>query len=136
MYAGGGQDRGSALRRRDNWQLALEVVVLKLLSVELVIDFEKTLLDNDFSIKRSKSMTDSIHDHEIMRKMIKSGRTHTCDTLRLAIGDWFWQTTQFHTCSTENLSADGLIAFLAEQRKFCSNDIGFRVNEGAIYDDA
>ena len=81
-------------------------------------------------------MADSIHGHEVMRKMIESGETYTHDTLRHAIGEWFGQTAKFHTCSTESMSADGLIAFLAEKRKFYSNDIGFRVNEDAICDDA
>lgn len=81
-------------------------------------------------------MAESTHGHEVMRKMIESGKTYTHDTLRTAIGDWFGQTARFHTCSTENMSADVLIAFLAENRKFYSNDVGFRVNEDAICDDA
>jgi len=81
-------------------------------------------------------MTESIHGHEVMRKMIESGETYTQDTLRIAIDDWFGRTARFHTCSAENMVADELIAFLSERRKFFSDDSGFRVNEDEICDDA
>ena len=81
-------------------------------------------------------MAKSTHGHEVMRKMIESGKTYTHDTLRTAIGDWFGQTARFHTCSTEDMTADELIAFLAERRKFFSEGAGFRVNEAEICDDA
>jgi len=81
-------------------------------------------------------MTDSIHGHEVMRKMIESGKTYTYDTLRTAIGNWSGQTARFHACSIENMSADGLIAFLAEKRKFHSNDAGFKIIDDAICGDA
>jgi len=81
-------------------------------------------------------MTESIHGHEVMRKMIESGETYTQDTLRIAIDDWFGGTARFHTCSAENMTADKLLAFLAERHKFHSEDSGFRVNEDEICDDA
>ena len=81
-------------------------------------------------------MTESIHGHEVMRRVIESGETYTQNTLRTAISDWFGGTARFHTCSTENMTADELIFFLAERRKFTSNDAGFRVNEDEICDDA
>ncbi len=81
-------------------------------------------------------MTESIHGHEVMRKMIESGKTYTQDTLRTAIDEWFGGTARFHTCSTENMTADELIVFLAERRKFYPDETGFRVNEDEICDDA
>ena len=81
-------------------------------------------------------MTESIHGHEVMRKMIDLGETYTQDTLRNAIGDWFGGTARFHTCSAENMTANELISFLAERRKFYSEDSGFWVNEDEICDDA
>ena len=81
-------------------------------------------------------MTEGIHGHEVMRKMIDSGETYTQDTLRTAIDDWFGGTARFHTCSIENMTAGELIAFLTERRKFFSDDTGFRVNEDEICDDA
>ena len=43
---------------------------------------------------------------------------------------------RFHTCSTENMTADELISFLAERRKFYSDETGFRVDEDEICEDA
>ena len=81
-------------------------------------------------------MGESIHGHEVMRKMIESGEAYTQSSLRTAINNWFGGTARFHTCSAENMPADELIAFLAERRKFFSDDTGFRVNEDKICDDA
>ena len=81
-------------------------------------------------------MPESLHGHEVMRKMIESGHAYTRDSLRIAITAWFGETARFHTCSAENMTADELIAFLAARHKFYSDDVGFRVNEDEICDDA
>ena len=81
-------------------------------------------------------MTDSIHGHEVMRKMIDSGQVYTEDSLRIAIEQWFGQSARFHTCSADGMTADELIVFLAARRKFYSEDEGFKVNEAEICDDA
>ena len=81
-------------------------------------------------------MTESVHGHEVMRKMIESGEAYTQVSLRIAINNWFGETARFHTCSADNMTADELIAFLAERRKFYSDDTGFRVDETEICDDA
>lgn len=81
-------------------------------------------------------MTDSIHGHEVMRKMIESDKDYTSDTLRIAIGNWFGETARFHACSTDNMTADQLIVFLTEKSKFYSTDSGFRVNQDEICDHA
>ena len=85
---------------------------------------------------KSDSTSKSIHGHEVMRKMIESGDTYTQDTLRAAIDRWFGETARFHTCSTENMTTDELISFLAERRKFYSEKTGFRVDEDEICEDA
>ena len=81
-------------------------------------------------------MTDSIHGHEVMRKMIDSRQVYTEDSLRVAIAQWFGEAARFHTCSAEAMTADELIAFLAERRKFYSEDEGFKVSEKEICDNA
>jgi len=81
-------------------------------------------------------MPENIHGYEVVREIIGSGNLYTNNTLQSANDDWFGQTAQFYICSTENISADRLIAFLAEKRKFHSNDNGFKVNETAICNDA
>ena len=81
-------------------------------------------------------MTESIHGHEVFRKMIESSEAYTQDSLRTAIDDWFGETARFHTRSADNMTVDELIAFLAARRKFFSNETGFRINEDEICDDA
>ena len=71
-----------------------------------------------------------------MRKMIDSGQVYTEDSLRNAINQWFGEEARFHTCSSDGMTADELIAFLAARRKFYSEDSGFKVNEEEICDDA
>jgi probable metal-binding protein len=81
-------------------------------------------------------MSESIHGHEVMRKMIDSGQAYTEDLLRAAIANWFGETARFHTCSADGMTADELISFLAKRHKFYSEDEGFKVNEAEICDDA
>ena len=81
-------------------------------------------------------MTESIHGHAVMQKMIDSGQVYTEDSLRTAIAQWFGGRARFHTCSAEGMTADELIVFLAERRKFYSADEGFKADEGEICDDA
>ena len=81
-------------------------------------------------------MEESIHGHKVMQKMIDSGQVYTEDSLRAAIAQWFGLSARFHTCSAEAMTADELIAFLAERRKFYSEEEGFKVNEDEICDDA
>lgn len=81
-------------------------------------------------------MTDSIHGHEVMQKMIDSGQVYTEDSLRDAIKQWFGPSARFHTCSADGMTSDELIAFLAARRKFYSEDEGFKVNEAEICADA
>ncbi|MBU1050745.1 YecH family protein [Candidatus Bipolaricaulota bacterium] len=81
-------------------------------------------------------MTDSIHGHEVMRKMIDSGRVYTEETLQSAITKWFGESARFHTCSAEGMTSAQLIAFLASRRKFYSEGTGFKVDEGEICNDA
>ena len=81
-------------------------------------------------------MSDSIHGHDVMRKMIEADTTYTEASLKTAIDTWFGPEARFHTCSAENMTANELIAFLAERKKFFAEGTGFRVDEGEICDDA
>lgn len=54
--------------------------------------------------------------------MIASGAQYTRASLREAIIQQFGADTRFYTCSASDLSAEGLIDFLAERGKF--NDAG------------
>ena len=81
-------------------------------------------------------MAQSIHGHDVMRKMIESGKVYSEESLRTSVAEWFGATARFHTCSAENMTIDELIAFLAERSKFTTEDGGFRVNEAEICEDA
>lgn len=81
-------------------------------------------------------MTQSVHGHDVMRKMIDSGIVYSQESLHDAIVEWFGADARFHTCSAENMTAADLIAFLAQRSKFLSEEGGFRVNEDEICDDA
>lgn len=58
-------------------------------------------------------MPQSIHGHEVMRRMIDSKLSYTRETLRAAIVEGFGEDAHFHTCSAKDMSADELIAFLS-----------------------
>lgn len=67
-------------------------------------------------------MSNEVHGHEVMKMMITSGENYTRASLRAAIISQFGADTRFYTCSASDLTADGLIDFLAERGKF--NDAG------------
>ncbi len=81
-------------------------------------------------------MAQSIHGHEVMRKMIDSGQVYTKESLHLAIASWFGESARFHTCSANDMTAEALITFLSARSKFYSEGVGFKVNEAEICDDA
>lgn len=67
-------------------------------------------------------MSNEVHGHEVMKMMITSGENYTRASLREAIISQFGADARFYTCSASDLTADGLIDFLAERGKF--NDAG------------
>jgi probable metal-binding protein len=66
--------------------------------------------------------------------MIDSGRSFTAPELALAIADRFGPDARFHTCSADDLDAQGLIDFLAARGKFLADPIvpGLRIDEDAV----
>jgi probable metal-binding protein len=66
-----------------------------------------------------------IHGHEVMLMMLDSGSAYTRESLRQAILDRFGPEARFFTCSAENLTAEGLVEFLAERGKFVPGTAGF-----------
>lgn len=54
----------------------------------------------------------SIHAHEVMEMMIRSGNRHSRETLVAAIEERFGEGATFHACCAEGMSADELIEFL------------------------
>lgn len=60
----------------------------------------------------------SIHGHEVLHMMLADGQAHTPESLARAIEERFGAAARFHTCSAENLTAAGLVEFLAARGKF------------------
>ena len=74
----------------------------------------------------------SIHGHEVLQMMISSGESYTVATVEAAIIDRFGKEVRFHTCSSENLSAAELVAFLQKKGKFIAAEEGFNTHESKI----
>lgn len=77
-------------------------------------------------------MSTSIHGHEVMQMMLTHGGSFTRDSLRQAIHDTFGVEARFHTCSTEGMDADQLIAFLERKGKFVDESDGFQTRADRI----
>ena len=80
-------------------------------------------------------MQESIHGHEVLQMMLASGRPYTRESLRTEIMAKFGADARFHTCSADNLSADGLIDFLDQRGKFTGDDAGFNTEPTRICSD-
>ena len=62
-------------------------------------------------------MQESTHGHEVLRMMIEADRPFTGESLRAAIAERFGADGRFHTCSSEGLTAQELVEFLAKRGK-------------------
>lgn len=60
----------------------------------------------------------SIHGHEVLEMMIASEQPYSTASLIEAITQRFGHDARFHTCSAQDLTAAGLVAFLADKGKF------------------
>ncbi|WP_039056687.1 YecH family metal-binding protein [Enterobacter sp. Bisph1] len=74
----------------------------------------------------------SIHGHEVLNMMIETGERYTKESLATAIIQRFGETSRFHTCSAENLTASELVEFLASRGKFIPSDEGFSTHVSKI----
>ena len=74
----------------------------------------------------------SIHGHDVLNMMIESGKQYTEQSLVQAIDSRFGNNARFHTCSAENMTAAGLVAFLAARGKFIPADEGFSTHVSKI----
>lgn len=66
----------------------------------------------------------SIHGHEVLTMMLKSGETFTRESLVQKINATFGPGARFHTCSAKNLTAPELVNFLDSRGKFVSRGNG------------
>lgn len=77
-------------------------------------------------------MTNQIHGHEVMQMMVESKATYSTESLKSAIIHKFGSDARFYTCSADNLTAEQLIAFLAERGKFVPQENGFSTTPDKI----
>lgn len=73
-----------------------------------------------------------IHGHEVIQMMIESGIKYTRESLKQAIHNTFGEETRFYTCSSENMTADDLIDFLAQRGKFIAEGEKFAFNQAKM----
>ena len=69
-----------------------------------------------------------IHGHEVMQMMLASGKVYTRETLVADILKQFGPDARFHTCSAEDLTAEGLVDFLDAKGKLVSKGGGIQTS--------
>lgn len=67
-----------------------------------------------------------VHGHEVLNMMLASGKSYSKESLVAEIIEKFGADTRFHTCSAEDLTAEGLVHFLESKGKFVPQDGGFQ----------
>jgi probable metal-binding protein len=77
-------------------------------------------------------MGESIHGHQVMEMMAKSAKTYSRVALKAEIAEKFGDDALFHVCHDDNLTADGLIDFLASQGKFVESEAGLSMPENHL----
>jgi probable metal-binding protein len=65
---------------------------------------------------------ESIHGHEVIHMIADADRAFSKPELIAEIGAKFGAEARFHTCSAENLTAQGLVEFLMERGKFFGDE--------------
>ena len=77
-------------------------------------------------------MSESIHGHQVMEMMAASNKSYTRAALKADIGEEFGENARFHTCMLSDLTAEGLIGFLASKGKFVESEAGISLPEGNL----
>jgi len=73
-----------------------------------------------------------IHGHDVLNMMLGSGKSYTRETLVREIITTFGADARFHTCSAEDLTAEGLVEFLQARGKFVDAAGGFQTSPSLI----
>ena len=73
-------------------------------------------------------MTETIHGHEVMAMMTKSGKVYTRAELNTEVDMTFGENSRFHTCHDSCLTTDELINFLVSKGKCIETDQGVRMS--------
>lgn len=73
-------------------------------------------------------MTETIHGHEVMAMMTKSGKTYTRSELNKEVDATFGADSRFHTCHDSCLTTDELINFLVSKGKCIETAQGVKMS--------
>lgn len=68
--------------------------------------------------QRSMTILNQVHAHDVLDMMAASARPYSRESLIAEMAGKFGADARFHTCSASGMTADELIDFLAERRKF------------------
>jgi probable metal-binding protein len=71
---------------------------------------------------------EQIHGHEVIQMMLESGKSYTRPSLLTDIVTKFGTSARFFTCSTDNLTPDGIIDFLEAKGKLLAREEGFQTS--------
>ncbi len=72
-------------------------------------------------------MNKNVHGLEVLHFMLAHEQGFSMESLKQAIAAQFGPDTRFDTCKAEGLTAEQLIAFLAENNLFVETGSGFNV---------
>ena len=75
---------------------------------------------------------ESVHGHEVMEMMLEENQAYTQESLKVALANKFGEEARFHTCSADDMDADGIIEFLEERGKFVALGGGFQTDRSKI----
>ncbi len=75
-----------------------------------------------------------IHGHQVMEKMLETGKVYTKETLLQDIENWFGKDVRFFTCFGRGLTPEELIDFLLSKGKFSQVEGGFKMEPSKTCD--
>lgn len=73
-------------------------------------------------------MPSPVHGHEVIAMIRETPEVYTRESLAAAVVARFGAATRFFTCSAQDLTAEQLVDFLAERRKFVPQGESFAVD--------
>lgn len=71
-----------------------------------------------------QNTNESIHGHQVMEMMAESDKAFSKQALKVAIASQFGEDARFHTCTSNDLTSEDLIDFLASKGKFIESAEG------------
>jgi probable metal-binding protein len=77
-------------------------------------------------------MSESIHGHQVMDMMARSGENYSKVALISEIATKFGENSCFHTCTNSDLSAHDLIELLTLKGKFVESEQGISMPKDQI----